>query len=90
MQYRANGHGLVLQERLEKVGLSRDELCALTNISPTTIARLIRGYQFPSDSTLDKIARAIGLNAADVVRMHKLREIFLASLKEKAKGKKCE
>jgi transcriptional regulator with XRE-family HTH domain len=64
----AEQFGLALRQARRSKGLSQERLGELTGLHPTEISRLERAAREPRLSTIVKLARPLGITAADLLR----------------------
>jgi transcriptional regulator with XRE-family HTH domain len=60
--------GRVIRRIREKKGLSQEDFAELTGHHRTYIGFLERGERSPNVETVQRIARALGLNASDLLK----------------------
>jgi transcriptional regulator with XRE-family HTH domain len=61
--------GRTIEERLENLGWSQNELARRAGIDSGTVSRLIRGVHEPTMGTLESIAKALDLNPVQLFRL---------------------
>lgn len=62
--------GKVLREKRIGRGLTQKELAELANVDDSYISQLERDYKFPSARTIEGLARALGVEVAELLAMY--------------------
>lgn len=62
-------YGLVLRDLRERKGISQEQLAFLSEVDRTFISLLERGQRQPSLTSVIRIARALDVNASEVVAL---------------------
>ena len=60
--------GRTLRAKRKRSGLTQEQLAEAADMHPTEVSRLERGVRDPRLSTLVRLARALGIELADLVR----------------------
>lgn len=60
--------GRVIRRKREALGLSQEKFAELTEHHRTYIGFLQRGERSPNVSTLQRVAKALGMSASDLLR----------------------
>ena len=59
--------GVLLQKELARLGWSQGELARATGLMPSTISKIVRGITRPEVDTLQRIAKALGIDINKLV-----------------------
>jgi transcriptional regulator with XRE-family HTH domain len=60
--------GRTLRAKRQRSGLTQEQLAGAADMHPTEVSRLERGVRDPRLSTLVRLARALDIELADLVR----------------------
>lgn len=87
--------GKVLREKRTARGLTQKELAELANVDDSYISQLERDYKFPSARTVEGLARALGVEVAELLAMYfppaevKGQAVFVGRGEEVAAFREC-
>jgi transcriptional regulator with XRE-family HTH domain/tetratricopeptide (TPR) repeat protein len=87
--------GKVLREKRIGRGLTQKELAELANVDNSYISQLERDYKFPSGRTIEGLARALGVEVAELLAMYfppseaKGAAVFVGRKEEAAAFQEC-
>lgn len=73
--------GLRIKELREKIGLTQTELAQKSKLARTVIPMIENGQRYPSEKTLSKIVKALGVSLEDIYT-DKVREQAIKNLHE--------
>lgn len=69
-----------LKAQIEKTGLERIQICAMTGIKYNAMCEWIMGHRYPRVDTIDRLARFFGCRVSDLTEEQTPEEMRISSL----------